>query len=79
MEVTKVDLMRADTILRVIRRGQFDLEGEEVLAFAQAYHWQAELVGRIKKELETPPPAPTPIEQPKPEIADKPKLRKRAQ
>lgn len=77
MEVTKTDLARADTILRCIRRGQYDLEGEEVLAFAQAYSWMADLLGRMKASLEMPPPAPLPVEQPKAEIADKPKPRRR--
>lgn len=65
MEVTKTDLARAEVVMKALKRGKYDLEGEEVLAFAQAFHWVAELFGRIKTSLDTPPPValPEPIKK----------------
>lgn len=56
MEFTKTDLVRLETVLKMVRRGKYELEGEEVLAFAQAYAWGTGMMDRIKVALEAPPP-----------------------
>jgi hypothetical protein len=56
IEFTKIDLARMDTILKMVRRGKYELEGEEVLAFAQAYAWAMTTMDRMKASLEAPEP-----------------------
>lgn len=64
--VTATDASRLKTILAMLRRGEWKLEGEEVLAFAQATHWLCELERRIGLALAPPPPAPpAAVEAPK--------------
>lgn len=58
MEVTKTDLVRATVALTALRRGKYELQGDEVLAFSQAFNWLTELHDRVKLALEVPPPAP---------------------
>ncbi len=61
MEFTKTDLARLETVMKILKRGKYDLEGEEVLAFAQAFHWVSATFDRIKEHLMTPPaPPPAP-------------------
>lgn len=63
MEVTKTDLIRATVVLTALRRGKYDMQGDEVLAFAQAFTWLTELHDRVKLSLE-PPAAPAPVAPP---------------
>lgn len=52
LEVTKVDLARADVLLKSLKRCKVsDLEGEEILAFAQSWHWLVTIFDRIKEDL----------------------------
>jgi hypothetical protein len=60
MEVTKTDLARLETVMKILKRGKYELEGEEVLAFAQAFHWVSATFDKITQHLATPPPADTP-------------------
>lgn len=53
MEVSKVDLARCETIIKALKRGKYELEGEEVLAFAQCFAWLGALHERIKTTLDT--------------------------
>lgn len=57
MEVTKLDLTRADNLIKMLKRGKYELEGEEVLGFAQTFHWVATLKLKIEDELAPKPPA----------------------
>lgn len=57
MDVVKVDLVRANTLMSMFRRGKYELEGEEVLAFAQGVAWLVDLTTKIKVELEKPAPS----------------------
>lgn len=60
MEVTKVDIARAENVIRALKRGKFEVEGEEILAFAQSFAWLGELIGRVQAALAPkvePPPA----------------------
>jgi hypothetical protein len=59
IEVGEVDLRRLNVILTAMKKGKWELEGEEVLAFAQCFHWAAELQGKIKTALV---PAPIVVE-----------------
>lgn len=54
LEFTKTDLARCDTVLKALKRGKYELEGEEVLAFAQSFGWLATLFERMKADIETP-------------------------
>ncbi|TXH10648.1 MAG: hypothetical protein E6R04_04765 [Spirochaetes bacterium] len=56
LEVTKTDLVRCETVLKALRRGKYELEGEEVLAFAQAFGWLADHAEKIKAALAAPAP-----------------------
>jgi len=59
IEVTATDLTRIKVVLSSLKRGKWELEGEEILAFAQGFGWVAELQGRVKAALDTPDaPAP---------------------
>ena len=51
MEVTATDAARLKVLLTALKRGKYDLEGEEVLAFAQMFHWASELAVRISTAL----------------------------
>lgn len=59
--VTAVDQSRAKTLLATIRRGKWELEGEEILAFAQAIHWFCDLDKRIGLALLAPAPVAAPV------------------
>ncbi len=65
LEVTKTDLVRCDTVLKALRRGKYELEGEEVLAFAQAFGWLADHHEKIKAALAPKESTPAPETQPK--------------
>jgi len=60
IEFTKTDLARMDTVMKALKRGKYELEGEEVLAFAQAFAWVSVTFDRIKSAMEAPPPVVTP-------------------
>jgi hypothetical protein len=72
LEFTKVDLARAETVMKALKRGKYELEGDEVLAFAQAFAWISVVFDRIKADLETPVELPK-VEAPEP----KPKGKKK--
>jgi hypothetical protein len=59
-EFTKTDLARLETLMAVIKRGKYELSGEEILAVAQSCSWAAQLHERIKAELVAPEPAVKP-------------------
>lgn len=58
------EIVRIDNLLKLLRRGQFTLSGEETLAFAQSYQYLIEK----KTELSSAKPLPVievPSETPK--------------
>jgi hypothetical protein len=55
MEVTKTDLARLETVMKILKRGKYELEGEEVLAFAQAFHWVSATFDKIAQHLASAP------------------------
>lgn len=70
MEFTKTDLARLETVMKILKRGKYELEGEEVLAFAQAFHWVSATFDKIREHLTTPPPVvkPAPLEPKKEKV-----------
>jgi len=63
LEFTKTDLARCDTVMKALKRGKYELEGEEVLAFAQAFAWLSAHYELMKNDIEAPPiPKPVAVE-----------------
>lgn len=58
MDVTKVDAAICDTVVKALKRGKYELEGDEILAFAQAFAWVAELKARIENAVAAQKAAP---------------------
>jgi len=46
--ITDTDKTRAMVLLTALKKGTWTLEGEEILAFAQVFHWVAELKARLE-------------------------------
>lgn len=55
MEFTKQDLTQCENLIRALKKGQFTLDGVEVLAMAQAIGWIGQLQAVIKASIEAPP------------------------
>lgn len=51
-EFTKTDLARCETVMKALKRGKYELEGDEILAFAQAFAWLSAQFERIRSEVE---------------------------
>lgn len=57
LEVTATDQRRLATVMSALRRGSYkELESAEVLAFAQAFAWTAELAARMDAALKPQTP-----------------------
>lgn len=54
IEFTKGDLVKLTNIMGALKRGKYDLEGDEVLALAQSFAWISQLADRIKADLDAP-------------------------
>lgn len=59
IEFTKPDLNKLITVMAALKRGKYELEGEEVLAFAQSFAWLSQLSDKVKADLEKPLEAPS--------------------
>jgi len=70
IEVTDVDSARVGVLMTALKRGKWELEGEEILAFAQVFSWAAELQGRLKAAKEPEPLAPVAEIKPKKRAKD---------
>jgi hypothetical protein len=57
IQVSATDIARLKIILSAMKKGKWELEGEEVLAFAQGFNWLAETHEKINAALQTKPPA----------------------
>ena len=53
MEILETDMARVTTLLSALKRGKWELEGDEVLAFAQVFAWASELKNRLKAAQDT--------------------------
>lgn len=51
LEFSEIDLARLDILMKALKRGKYELEGEEILAFGQAFVWVATTHERIKSHL----------------------------
>ncbi len=71
LELTKTDLARLDNVRKALLKGKYELEGDEVLAFAQSFHWLNAHYERVKAALEAPLPPPAPETQAKTKGAKK--------
>ena len=52
MDFTKVDLVHAENLIRALKKAKFDLDGMEVLAFAELFKWVNKLFYGIQKEVQ---------------------------
>lgn len=64
IEFTKGDLHKIVNVMAALKKGRYDVEGEEILAFAQSFAWLSQLADKIKTEIEKPAAQ---IEETKPE------------
>lgn len=60
IEVTKGDLHKVINVMAALKRGKYEVDGEEVLALAQSFAWLSQFADKIKADLEQP--LSTPIE-----------------
>ena len=58
--VSDTDLKRLKVILAALKKGKWELEGEEVLAFAQAFSWAAETHDKVMASLQPKKVEPSP-------------------
>jgi len=78
MKYTKSDLLRAENLIKIIKRGKYELDGMEALAFSQACAWFNGIVEEIKAEVEKKPDSFVikPIGNPISMVAKKPRKAK---
>lgn len=79
MEFTKSDVIQAKNLLFAIKKGKYELDGEEVMAFGQMMTWLAKLITTIETNIVStatsesaitfplPTALPSPITKPKKE------------
>ena len=78
IEVNKTDLIRLENLMKIIKRGKFELEGEEILGMAQVITWLSLKYTEVEKALQPPPALPPvgEVVQPPPAPMPETKLRK---
>lgn len=54
IEFTKGDLHKIVNVMAALKKGKYEVEGEEILAFAQSFAWLSQLADKIKVEIEKP-------------------------
>lgn len=54
MKYTKSDLIHAENLIKIIKRGQYQFSGMESMAFTEACQWFNGIVESIQKEFATP-------------------------
>lgn len=76
VEVNATDLKRLEVLMRALGpKGKWELDGDEILAFAQVRHWVVDLRDRVKSAITGLNIVPTIVEAPEPE-PEKPKRKK---
>lgn len=55
MEFTKQDLIQCENLIRALKKGNFTLDGTEVLALSQALSWIGQLHAVMKAIVDAPP------------------------
>lgn len=61
VEIAETDSIRLSNLLAFLKRGKCELQGEEVLAFAQSWHWAIGHLAKVKESLAAPEPEPAPV------------------
>lgn len=64
MEFTKQDKTQIETLIKLLGRARFELEGVEVLAASDSMRWLSRFLGKIDEQLNPKPTAPEPIKEP---------------
>lgn len=59
IEFTKGDLHKVINVMAALKKGRYDVDGEEILAFAQSFAWISQLADKIKADIEKPLTPPT--------------------
>jgi hypothetical protein len=67
LSVTDVDLRRLEATMKIIKRGEYKLDGEEILAAAQVITWLSTTHSKIEALLAPAlnPSVPAPIDKKK--------------
>lgn len=74
MKFNKQDATHADNLIRALKKGQFNLEGMEILAFAEMMRWVSNLhqiIIKSAQELEPSSMVPKEVKSP---VTDAPVL-----
>lgn len=50
--ITKSDIIKAENLLRIIAKGQFELSGQEAMAFTDACVWLGKLYDSMKEDIQ---------------------------
>jgi hypothetical protein len=53
--ISPTDVTRIKVIISAMRKGKWELEGDEILAFAQGFAWASEMHERISLGLQQKP------------------------
>lgn len=51
-KITNGDMVRAENLLRIVSKGQYEFSGQEAMAFTDACMWLGKLIEQMKKEVE---------------------------
>lgn len=71
IEFNKVDLARLENVIKALKRGKYELEGDEILAFAQSFAWLSSLFDKMQADIAKPKVEPEPIKEPEPKTTEK--------
>jgi hypothetical protein len=71
IEFNKVDLARLETVMKALKRGKYELEGDEVLAFSQSFAWLSSLFDKIQADILKPKIEQDSIKEPEPKANEK--------
>lgn len=55
MKFEKKDLVQVENLVRCLKKGRFDLDAMEAVAFADVVRWVGNLHTAVKAEAEAPP------------------------
>jgi hypothetical protein len=45
------DLIQAENLIKILRKGKWELEFEEILAFNQVFLWAVQLNAQVKEDI----------------------------
>ena len=70
MKFTKADLTQSGNLIKALRKGQFTLDGMEVLAFSDVMRWVSQLHKVIENQVIEDSKPPVVVSETKPPITD---------